>query len=58
MIGFAGGSATDAGLAITALAPNSGKPLDYLEVIGESTLHCTLWAAHTSASQTPSGVKP
>src|SRR5947209_9713531 len=35
IIGFGGGSAIDAAKAIAALAPNSGEPLDYLEVIGE-----------------------
>jgi alcohol dehydrogenase class IV len=35
VIGFGGGSAMDAAKAIAALAPNSGEPLDYLEVIGE-----------------------
>jgi alcohol dehydrogenase class IV len=34
LIGFGGGSAMDAAKAIAALAPNSGEPLDYLEVIG------------------------
>jgi len=34
VIGFGGGSAMDAAKAIAALAPNSGEPLDYLEVIG------------------------
>ncbi len=34
VIGFGGGSAIDAAKAIAALAPNSGEPLDYLEVIG------------------------
>jgi alcohol dehydrogenase class IV len=34
VIGFGGGSALDAAKAIAALAPNSGEPLDYLEVIG------------------------
>jgi alcohol dehydrogenase class IV len=34
VIGFGGGSAIDAGKAIAALAPNSGEPLDYLEIIG------------------------
>jgi alcohol dehydrogenase class IV len=35
LIGFGGGSAMDAAKAIAALAPNSGEPLDYLEVIGQ-----------------------
>lgn len=35
VIGFGGGSALDAAKAIAALAPNSGEPLDYLEVIGQ-----------------------
>ena len=34
VIGFGGGSAMDAAKAVAALAPNSGEPLDYLEVIG------------------------
>jgi len=34
VIGFGGGSAIDAAKAIAAVAPNSGEPLDYLEVIG------------------------
>ena len=34
VIGIGGGSAIDAAKAIAALAPNSGEPLDYLEVIG------------------------
>ena len=34
VISFGGGSVIDAGKAIAALAPNSGEPLDYLEVIG------------------------
>ncbi len=34
VISFGGGSAIDTGKAIAALAPNSGEPLDYLEVIG------------------------
>jgi alcohol dehydrogenase class IV len=34
VVGFGGGSAMDAAKAIAALAPNSGEPLDYLEVIG------------------------
>ncbi len=34
VIGFGGGSAIDGGKAIAALVPNSGEPLDYLEVIG------------------------
>jgi alcohol dehydrogenase class IV len=34
LIGFGGGSAMDAAKAIAALTPNSGEPLDYLEVIG------------------------
>jgi alcohol dehydrogenase class IV len=36
VIGFGGGSAIDAAKAIAALAPNSGEPLDYLEVIGRA----------------------
>lgn len=35
MIGLGGGSSLDAAKAIGALAPNSGSPLDYLEVVGE-----------------------
>jgi alcohol dehydrogenase class IV len=34
VISIGGGSVIDAGKAIAALAPNSGEPLDYLEVIG------------------------
>ncbi len=34
VISVGGGSAIDAGKAIAALIPNSGDPLDYLEVIG------------------------
>jgi alcohol dehydrogenase class IV len=34
VIGFGGGSALDAGKAISALATNPGEMLDYLEVIG------------------------
>lgn len=34
LVGFGGGSAMDAAKAIAALTPNSGEPLDYLEVIG------------------------
>ncbi|MBE0704729.1 MAG: iron-containing alcohol dehydrogenase [Afipia sp.] len=36
VIGFGGGSAIDAGKAISALATNPGEPLDYLEVIGKA----------------------
>ena len=36
IIGFGGGSAIDAAKAIAAVAPNSGEPLDYLEVIGQA----------------------
>jgi len=36
IIGFGGGSAIDAAKAIAAVAPNSGEPLDYLEVIGHA----------------------
>jgi alcohol dehydrogenase class IV len=36
VISFGGGSAIDAGKAIAALAPNSGEPLDYLEIIGQA----------------------
>ena len=36
VIGLGGGSAIDAAKAIAALAPNSGEPLDYLEVIGKA----------------------
>jgi len=35
IIGFGGGSVLDAGKAIAALLTNGGKPLDYLEVIGQ-----------------------
>jgi alcohol dehydrogenase class IV len=38
VIGFGGGSAMDAAKAIAALAPNSGEPLDYLEVIGQGRM--------------------
>jgi alcohol dehydrogenase class IV len=34
VVGFGGGSALDAGKAISALLPNPGEMLDYLEVIG------------------------
>src|SRR5690606_6342541 len=34
VIGFGGGSASDAGKAIAALLTNGGDPLDYLEVVG------------------------
>jgi alcohol dehydrogenase class IV len=34
VLGFGGGSALDAAKAIAAVAPNSGEPLDYLEVMG------------------------
>ena len=36
VIGFGGGSAIDAAKAIAAVAPNSGEPMDYLEVIGQA----------------------
>jgi alcohol dehydrogenase class IV len=36
VVGFGGGSAMDAAKAIAAVAPNSGEPLDYLEVIGHA----------------------
>ena len=36
IIGFGGGSAIDAAKAIAAVTPNSGEPLDYLEVIGQA----------------------
>ena len=42
VIGFGGGSAMDAAKAIAALAPNSGEPLDYLEVIGRAARSNTL----------------
>lgn len=35
VVGFGGGSAIDAGKAISALLTNEGEPLDYLEVIGQ-----------------------
>jgi alcohol dehydrogenase class IV len=35
VIGFGGGSAMDAAKAIAAVAPNSGEPLDYMEVVGK-----------------------
>ena len=35
VIGFGGGSALDAGKAISALVPNGEDPLDFLEVIGQ-----------------------
>jgi alcohol dehydrogenase class IV len=35
VIGFGGGSAIDSAKAIAALAPNSGEPLDYMEVVGK-----------------------
>lgn len=35
VICFGGGSVIDGGKAIAALTPNSGEPLDYLEVIGK-----------------------
>ncbi len=35
VISIGGGSVIDAGKAIAALTPNSGEPLDYLEVIGK-----------------------
>ncbi|MEI9972242.1 MAG: iron-containing alcohol dehydrogenase [Ignavibacteriota bacterium] len=34
VIAMGGGSAIDAGKAMAALIPNSGEPLDYLEVVG------------------------
>jgi alcohol dehydrogenase class IV len=34
VVACGGGSAIDAGKAIAALLPNSGEPLDYLEVVG------------------------
>lgn len=36
VIGVGGGSVLDSAKAIAALAPNSGEPLDYLEVIGKA----------------------
>jgi alcohol dehydrogenase class IV len=36
VVAIGGGSAIDAGKAIAALVPNSGEPLDYLEVIGQA----------------------
>jgi alcohol dehydrogenase class IV len=38
VIGFGGGSVIDAAKAIAALAPNSGEPLDYMEVVGKGSL--------------------
>ncbi len=35
VIGFGGGSALDAGMAIAAMLTNNGEVLDYLEVIGQ-----------------------
>jgi alcohol dehydrogenase class IV len=35
VVALGGGSAIDAGKAIAALLPNSGEPLDYLEVVGK-----------------------
>ena len=35
VVSVGGGSAIDAGKAIAALLPNSGEPLDYLEVVGK-----------------------
>jgi alcohol dehydrogenase class IV len=35
VVAIGGGSAIDAGKAIAVLVPNSGEPLDYLEVIGQ-----------------------
>jgi alcohol dehydrogenase class IV len=36
VVAIGGGSAIDAGKAIAVLAPNSGEPLNYLEVIGQA----------------------
>src|SRR3954452_22625566 len=38
VIGLGGGSVIDAAKAIAALAPNSGEPLDYMEVVGKGSL--------------------
>ncbi|MFL6451663.1 MAG: iron-containing alcohol dehydrogenase [Bryobacteraceae bacterium] len=38
VIGFGGGSVIDAAKAIAALEPNSGEPLDYMEVVGKGRL--------------------
>ncbi|MCC6862588.1 MAG: iron-containing alcohol dehydrogenase, partial [Bryobacterales bacterium] len=44
VISVGGGSAIDGGKAIAALVPNSGEPLDYLEVVGkgQSLAHASL----------------
>lgn len=38
VIGFGGGSVIDSAKAIAALAPNSGEPLDYMEVVGKGSV--------------------
>ena len=36
VVGFGGGSVIDAAKAIAALEPNSGEPLDYMEIVGKA----------------------